>query len=73
MAEFGCNVAKLELPRRSFVGLESTHVATTGNGVVGDLYNSVQSGRRVTTGKETKSKLKTAENRGSYFKVVICL
>lgn len=32
---------QLELPRRSFVGLEPTHVATTGNGVAGDLYNSV--------------------------------
>lgn len=34
---------QLELPRRSFEGLESTHVSTTGHGVVGDLYNSVHS------------------------------
>lgn len=55
---------QLVLPRRSFVGLKSTHVATTGNGVVGDLYNSVQSRRRVTAERETKPKSKTAENRG---------
>lgn len=34
----------LELPWRSFIGLEPACIATTGNGVAGDLYNSVQSG-----------------------------
>lgn len=34
---------RLELSLRSFVGLEAPHVASTGNRVVGDLYNSVQS------------------------------
>lgn len=34
----------LELPRRSFVGLEPACAATAGNGVAGDLYNSVESG-----------------------------
>lgn len=32
-----------ELSWRSFERLESTHSATAGNGIVGDLYNSAHS------------------------------
>lgn len=42
----------LELPRRSFEGFESAHSAATGDGVVGDLYNSAHSRRRVTAERQ---------------------
>lgn len=46
--EFTKRQQLLELPWRSFVGLEPACAATTGNGVAGDLYNSVESGWGVT-------------------------
>lgn len=42
----------LELPRRSFVRLKPASTATTGDGVAGDLYNSVHPRRRMTADKE---------------------
>lgn len=48
---------QLELSLCSFVGLEAPHVASTGNRVVGDLYNSVQSRRRVTAERQTEPKV----------------
>lgn len=50
----------LELPLRSFKGLESTHTAPTGNGVVGDLYDSGHSRWRMTAEKQ-RSELKHLE------------
>lgn len=50
----------LELPRRSFVRLEPACVATAGNGVAGDLYDSVHPRRRMTADGERQTTCKKA-------------
>lgn len=61
----------LERPRCSFIGLEPTPacIATTGNGVAGDLYNSVYSRWGMTADRERQPVSKIVRGGGSF---VIC-